>query len=268
MVKPVESSRSVFLIGCPRSATSVFAWALAEHPDMWTGPEADFPYYFSSSGEIDRVWKLASSREGRLAGFAQVRSGGILACLGLGIDHIFLRRSGGKRWVDSTSENTLVGPQLMLLFPHTQFIHIIRDGRLVVSSMIHSGFDTAWATDFGLACETWVSFVRAGLEFQETVPQRVLEVRQERFASDPDTVMRKVQEFLGLEYSGRPSHFLRTYRINSSYGNKSPADVKKSKPLSVIPKTPWKSWTPSQKAIFREIAGPTMTDVGYVVSLD
>ena len=212
VVKPVESSRSVFLIGCPRSATSVFAWALAEHPDMWTGPEADFPYYFSSSGEIDRVWKLASSRkEGWLASHRFDREE-FWACLGLGIDHIFLRRSGGKRWVDSTSENTLVGPQLMLLFPHTQFIHIIRDGRLVVSSMIH--------------------------------------------------------EFLGLEYSGRPSHFLRTYRINSSYGNKSPADVKKSKPLSVIPKTPWKSWTPSQKAIFREIAGPTMTDVGYVVSLD
>ena len=40
--QPLPGTRSVFVIGSPRSGTSVLAWTLAQHPDMCTGPEADF----------------------------------------------------------------------------------------------------------------------------------------------------------------------------------------------------------------------------------
>ena len=33
-------SRGVFVIGCPRSGTSVFSWALAQHPNFWTSAES------------------------------------------------------------------------------------------------------------------------------------------------------------------------------------------------------------------------------------
>ena len=69
--------------------------------------------------------------------------------------------------------------------------------------------------------------------------------------------MKDVQEFLGLEHSDKVAEFLRTNRINSSYGGPSRENPQESRPASV-PKTPWKDWAESEKHTFSKIAAETM----------
>ena len=260
-------TRAAFVIGSPRSGTSILAWAVAQHPDMCTGPEADFPYYFGQSGEFDRVWDLCTKREDGWIARHGITREEYLACLGLGLDQLFLRRSKDRRWVDSTPANVLVGPKLALLFPNAQFLHIVRDGRFVVSSLMKSGFDVRAAKDFTFATKTWATYVKAGREFEKASPERVLEVRQESLEKDPHSVMREVQEFLGLEHSDRMAEYLRTHRINSSYGSTPRENLKETSTASV-PKTPWRSWTRFEKDTFSGIAAETMVEFGYDTSLE
>ena len=264
---PFPGTRSVFVIGSPRSGTSVLAWAVAQHRDMWTGPEADFPYQFGRTREFDRIWNLCARRESGWLARHEVTREEYLACIGLGLDQLFRRRSKGRRWVDSSPANVLVGPKLAQLFPNATFLHIVRDGRWVVNSLMKSGIDVRATKDFTTATKTWRTYVTAGREFEAAHPERVLEVRQDRLERDPESVMREVQAFLDLEHSDKPAEFLRTRRINSSYANTLRENLKVTNP-DAVPKAPWRHWSPSEKDTFRSIAMETMAELGYDTSLE
>ena len=264
--EPYPGTRSVFVVGSPRSGTSVMSWAIAQHPDMCTGPESDFPYHFGKSRELTNIWDICTKREtGWLARHGVTRDE-YLACIGLGLDQLFRTRSKGRRWVDSTPANVLVGPMLVRLFPNAKFLHLVRDGRLVVNSLLNSGFDIIAAKNFTNATKTWKTYVNAGRKFRDARPDRVLEIRQENMERDPESVMREVQAFLDLEHSDKPAEFLRTRRINSSYASTLRENLKVTNP-DAVPKAPWRHWSPSEKDTFRSIAMETMAQLGYDTSL-
>ena len=265
--EPFPGTRSVFVIGSPRSGTSVLAWAIAQHRDMWTGPEANFPYQFGRTRELDRIWNLCAKRESGWLAWHEVSREEYLACIGLGLDQLFRRRSKGRRWVDSSPANVLVGPMLARLFPNAKFLHIVRDGRWVVNSLLNSGIDVRAARDFTTATKTWNTYVNAGRKFGESHPDRVLEVRQEELERGPESVMREVQRFLDLEHSDKPAEFLRTRRINSSYAKTLRENLKETSP-DAVPTAPWRHWSFFQKSTFRSVAMETMADLGYETSLE
>ena len=98
----------------------------------------------------------------------QVDRAELLRNLGLGVNALYTSRSGDKRWLDHTPTNTLAIDLLGELFPGAVFLHMLRDGRQVVSSMVNflsampedrrrasseAGWDIPWL-DFTVACET------------------------------------------------------------------------------------------------------------------
>ena len=265
--KPFPGSRAVFVIGSPRSGTSVLAWAIAQHPDMFTGPEVDFTYHFGLSREFDRIWERCAERESGWLSRHDITRDEFVAFVGLGLDQLVRRRSKGRRWVDSTPANVLVGPMLARLFPNAKFVHIVRDGRWVVNSLMKSGIDVRAARDFSTATKTWRTYVNAGREFANAHPGRVMEVRQEMLERDPESVMRSVQRFLGLKHLDKPAAFLKTRRINSSYATTLRENLKETSP-DAVPKAPWRGWSASEKDIFRSIATQTMAELGYDTSLE
>jgi len=258
-----DGTDCVFVIGAPRSGTSALAWAIAQHPDMWTGPEMDFPYYFCRNRDGQQTWEVAAGREDGWLAKHEVNREEFMAAIGLGLDRLILSRSGGLRWIDSTPANTLVASELAQCFPNAKFIHIIRDGRAVVNSLIRSGFDIAAAKNFKTACRTWTEFVQAGRKATRSMPDRVMEIRQEAMRDEPDRVMDAVQRFLNLEVVADPAAFLRSGHINSSYGNRKPEDIRTPKPAVDMPSEPWQSWERSEQVLFSKIARPVMREVGY-----
>ena len=267
-IVPAAAGRAdgVFIIGCPRSGTSVLSWVLAEHANFWTGPESDFLITLFGRGRLYEAWKQAHDRSdsGWLrqqdVGFAE-----FAANLGLGAEALFASRAAGARWIDATPGHTLMVPTLLRLFPGASFLHIVRDGRAVVSSMMSSGFDVHWTSDFAEACRAWVHYVRKGLEAAGTNSDRILEVRYEHLVRRPRSELKRVFAFLGEQPSERSVEFIATKRINSSYGNRDAGDIRKPKDPAAGPKRPWDRWTAEEKDTFAEIAGSTMSELGYKI---
>ena len=254
----------VFIIGCPRSGTSVFSWALAEHTNFWTGPESDFLVTLYGRGRLSNAYTQAFDRSD--SGWLRKQDVGFTefaASVGHGVEALFASRAEGARWIDATPGHTLMVPALLHLFPGASFLHIVRDGRAVVSSMMSSGFKTHWASDFTTACRTWVHYARKGLEAAGTNPDRILEVRYEDLTRRPRSELERIFEFLGDQPSARSVELIATKRINSSYGNRKAGDIRTPKDPASSPKRPWDRWTAEEKDTFAEIAGNTMSELGY-----
>ena len=129
-----------------------------------------------------------------------------LAHLGLGLNVLLTGTSDGRRWIDQTPANTLVVDRLAEMFPGARFLHILRDGRRVVHSMINfhramgdpeavermrdAGRLPPWTTDFADACRTWARFVRIAADFSRRNPERTHTLTNERLITDPDEAMR------------------------------------------------------------------------------
>ncbi|MGC1377556.1 MAG: GSCFA domain-containing protein [Anaerolineales bacterium] len=256
---------NIFIIGCPRSGTSALSWAMAEHPALWTSAESDIllyllrtPWFFEHyqravASQENRVWLVKHK-----VSYAEFAS-----YIGKGLDLMFRSRSGDKIWIDATPAYTTVVSELMVYFPQAKFIHIIRDGRAVVNSMLTSGFAGAEFNDFELACKAWVHYVNKGLNIMRQFPDCVHEIRNENLVADSEKEFGLLYQFLGLEPCPESVTFIRTKRINSSYLNVEKSDIKKAKDPSLMPKEPWKNWTAENQKLFIKIAGETMTMLGY-----
>ena len=90
------------------------------------------------------------------------------------------------------------------LFPRGRFIHVIRDGRDVVSSLMTPGCmdpatgEKVWCCqDPESAANYWAHVVAEVRKQAETLPDRYLEVRYEDMVSHPEAVARQVLAFLG-----------------------------------------------------------------------
>ncbi len=246
----------------------MLSWALAAHPDFWTSAESDFLRLLFGDGRLFQSYQKAHKRSGE--GWLrknQVTYDEFAAYVGWGIDQLFLSRSNDRRWVDSTPGYTLIAEELCRMFPGARFLHVLRDGRAVVNSMIRSGFDTSFAKNFGAACKVWSQYATAGQVFQESHAERALEVRHERLEADPEGEIGRILGFLGAAQSDLPAQHLRNKRINSSYGNVQAGDIRKPKDPSILPKEPWRAWSWMRKRVFRGVAGPAMRKLGYPLDL-
>jgi hypothetical protein len=266
--------KPVFVVGSPRSGTSALAWALNEHTHLQTSSESDFLYYlFAEDSRLYEVWKscLARPNDTYLVR-ERVRWDELLASLGYGINRLFTARAGGRRWVDQTPLYTVMIDLLLYMFPDSQFVHILRDGRRVVTSMAHfaktaanpQDLDTlvkisrypGWAGSFRAACQTWSSYSATALNFEGQFPDRVITVRNEALLERPADGFRELLTFLGLGHEPGPAEFFASYRLNSSFG----PDYS---PPPSLAQRPWDEWSEEWQEIFHEEAGEMMIRAGY-----
>ncbi len=218
----------VFVIGAPRSGTSVLAWSLHQHPGFWTSDETEFLHRLFGGGRLKGTYSAATSRPRTWLRAHGVDREEFYKYVGLGVNALFTSRSKGKRWVDQTPAYTLMVDELAEMFPGASFVHILRDGRSVVRSMIHFHKSVGkslheannlppWANSFELAVETWCRYVTAARAFCERQPGRGLTVKNEELVANPDAEFERILEFLQAAAATGPANFFRTSRINSSF---------------------------------------------------
>ncbi len=124
------------------------------------------------------------------------------------------RASRGKsRIAEKTPANILHFDELDRLFPDADFIHIIRDGRDVVASLLtmdwkdaRTGAPMAMTQDPATAAATWTHHVTAGLE-AKTAGIRVFELHYEELIADPRAILEALFAFLDEPWSDDPLAF-------------------------------------------------------------
>jgi hypothetical protein len=114
-----------------------------------------------------------------------------------------------SRWCEKTPKNVVVFDRILRAFGEdVRLIHIVRDGRAVVTSRHPQD-----PTRYHVSPERWVTDVSAGLRV-EPHPQ-VLRVRYEDLVLDPTATMRTICEFLDEEYEDAIAGYPGTAKVRS-----------------------------------------------------
>jgi hypothetical protein len=122
------------------------------------------------------------------------------------------------RWVDGTPEYSLHICALLKLFPEALFVHVLRDVRDVVRSMLNfhrvAGFQLV--RNEKQAYKYWLRTVKACAQAEQAYGPRVVHrLFYTAFIENPEAAVRSLLEFVGEPYCDRCLEPL-SKRINSS----------------------------------------------------
>ena len=122
------------------------------------------------------------------------------------------------RWVDGTPDYSLDIYALRKLFPEALFIHIVRNVRDVVRSMLnfHHVAEIKLVRNEEAAYRYWLRMVRACMQAEEAYGPRVVKrLFYSSLVDDSEAAMRSLMDFVGEPYCARCLEPLKR-RINSS----------------------------------------------------
>lgn len=244
----------VFIVGCSRSGTTLFAEIFGAHPDVCNAMDAaqvwDLDYY-DREADDHRDSSHATAWE----------SSRIRTALGLR-----LLLSGRARLVNKNNQNSLRLKFIRRIYPDARIVHVLRDARpVVLSNVSRVGRDSyrrlfpfgrfpkpvAWRDymDKPLLeqfAHQWRDVTATAREDGENLfgPDRYVEIRFEAFCADPVAELRRIDAFCGLRPDARPCSVLD--RIGSGESDE------------------WRTrLNAGDLARIMEIAGPQLSRLGY-----
>lgn len=230
--------RPIFVVGAPRSGTSIFAWCLGQHPNIVNLPETN---WLGRLGEyVEELYRLATVN-GQFShlGAIELPKDDFYRLFGESMDTLIQRtnqtlvgdalpspwngmsrrRSPDDpklRWVDATPQNSESIYTLHKLFPEARFIHLLRNPHEVARSLRR--FSRTGGRNYSLrrAYRIWFRFTASACLAERALGSgRVLRVRYEYLVQEPDAVLKHVLAFLDEPYSANCTQPMAS-RINSS----------------------------------------------------
>jgi len=215
----------VFVVGCPRSGTTLLQRMLDAHPDLTVANDTHFitqalPATVAATNPpltadiVDAVRKYRRFPRLALTDPDVDSASGAATTFADFVSRLYDRRAeqAGKRWAgEKTPDYVRHIPVLHTLFPEARFVHIIRDGRDVALSAVpwesRNGKGPArfelWADDpVGVCALWWSNNVLTGRRDGVVLGDgQYLEVRYEDLVAEPADTLRVVTGFLGLPFA-------------------------------------------------------------------
>lgn len=171
----------VLIGGCGRSGTSLLLSILAAHPQILAIPTETgvFSNWETDPGKADAAAAWRPQRMDRI--YRHILSRPIPKTI--------------TRYCEKTPSNVRhIGKILNFFQGRVKFIHLIRDGRDVMTSVHPENPDSYWVDP-----ERWVSDVRTGLAHR-ALPQ-LLTIKYEHLILQHQQTMQQVCDFLDIEYT-------------------------------------------------------------------
>ena len=246
-----EINKPIFVVGSPRSGTSILTWCLGQHPNMFPVPESNWMGEFAVN--VASSYQIGAARDNRtILSAMDISRAEFFANFGHAINDLILghrkhlerkrdlegtlnrKHSTSEpkaRWVDGTPEYSLQIHGLRKLFPEALFIHIVRDVESVVRSMLnfHRVAGTQLVTNEEQAYKYWLRMVDACLKAEQSYGPRVIyRLQYAALIDNPEAAIRSLLDFVGEPYSAKCLEPL-AQRINSS---NVPVDFKSEDPAT------------------------------------
>lgn len=276
---PPATAGPFFIVGCPRSGTTLLRRLLVCHPRISIPEESHFiPLMHRAYGDPAtetearrladsilalrwiRDWKCPIDRDALVA----CRS---FAAVVATLFESHARRDGKRRWGDKTPQYATCIPLLVDLFPDARFIHIHRDPRDVVPSWIAAPFGP---TNPFVAAAAWDRLVMAGRAGGRIVrPGAYLEIGYETLVRDVEATMRAVCGFLGEEFHPAvltPAAFNGRFQTPRFWGKADslPPTAMGGAPVESANAGKWRTGLADRdRAIIEAVAAPGMEAFGY-----
>jgi Sulfotransferase family len=285
-----ESARAPapFIVGVPRSGTTLLRLMLDAHPELTIPPETHFlPRVIRACRQRaspERVVRVVARHRrwedfgiepeqylARLREIEPLEAGPAIRAF----YELYAERAGKPRWGDKTPGYAIKMRRIQRALPEARFIHLIRDGRDVVLSRESK---TRRPLPVDVAAKRWKRRVMATRNRSEGVAYT--ELRYEALVTDPEASLRQVCELIELPFDPamldyhegaeeRLSEIDRELPASRGHerleaGPRLAAHGRVSQPPSAERIGAWRSeMPPADQAAFEEVAGDLLAELGY-----
>jgi Sulfotransferase family len=209
--------RPIFIVGCPRSGTTLLQCILSASRDAFSLPETHFFSYvlpavdampstaltadllrsvraaFEADSDLPSLGPLWPTLEARVGAEALSLLDVFLAI----VEHY--RTGPGARLIEKTPRHVLHLEQIGACFPDAAFVNVIREPIDVASSLLGVPFETSRSV-LSIS-QRWTESVLAATAYEGRAPGRLHSVRYEDLVRAPEDTVRRVCAFVGLEYT-------------------------------------------------------------------
>jgi len=191
----LETERPVFIVGLPRSGTTLTEQILAAHSQVFSGGELLLAREdFLALGTLPTEDSAFASLPG-LPGDALRRQAQ------RHLDQLGAINRTATRFVDKMPENFMFLGLLAALFPRAKFIHCRRDLRDVAMSCWMTHFERLpWANDPEHIAARIRQYQRLMDHWQKVLPAAMLEIQYEETVADLPGVARRLLAWCGLDW--------------------------------------------------------------------
>ena len=208
----------IFIIGSPRSGTTLLRFMLSSHPNIFIPDETGFIPHLVKPNHIgdnlsltevdsllDRIGNLNYQWRNLVTDiptfYQNLDSPNLMNLL----DVLFRKVVADQnaiRWGDKTPLYVRHIPLISMIFPQAQFIHVIRDGRdATLSAQQKWGLAEFWYMDNYYLIKNWVTNVMIGRRDGTRLPKsQYFELRYEQLVQDPAINLHQICKFLGEKY--------------------------------------------------------------------
>jgi len=208
MADPENGRRLIFVCGAPRSGTTPVQNMLDSHPDICGGPEfLHLPDILRLRNilrnSIDREWiDLICSHEDVDTAMSSLVESLLLP---------LADRNGCKFYSEKSPQNIPVISELIKLFPRARFIHVVRDPRGIIASMLQVGSrarnKNLTLQNFTRSLHAAIDYVTkcfdAGFSAANNTADKVLTVCYENLVGEPESETKRICAFLHLDWSAQ-----------------------------------------------------------------
>ncbi|MCA8946361.1 MAG: tetratricopeptide repeat protein [Planctomycetes bacterium] len=204
----LDTDVPVFVLGLPRSGTTLAEQVLASHSKVYGADELRLAR--ESLMSVPAVLGLSESVPACVPKLTRE------AVQQIATDHLKKLQSRApeaERIVDKMPENYVNIGMIVTIFPNARIIHMQRDFRDVATSCwnVHFG-QIRWANDKQHILSHFANYKRIMQHWHEVLPGRILDLPYAAMVDDLETQARRVLDFCGLEWDPACLEFHKTER--------------------------------------------------------
>jgi len=204
----LDSARPIFIVGLPRSGTTLTEQILASHSQVFGAGELRL-----ARNGFEAIPQILNRTETPVDCLAALDRATIRRLAQQHLDGLRLHDDQAPRIVDKMPDNYLYLGLLMLLFPRARFIHTRRDPRDVAVSCWMTNFkQIRWACHPDHIATRFRAYLRLMEHWRRVLPLPLLEIDYEETVRDLDSVARRLVSGCGLEWEPECLAFHETKR--------------------------------------------------------